>query len=328
MFGAKMAATADSSSGKGLSVSEVTAIEYNRWLVEESHKKAAEERKEKHNAERDYRKEMREKYQQFGSDHMSEYKDQMATAKSEVDNYHKQNLAKGSSVKAEVAALAKQRQEQQAQWQQHGSSLARELGSEQKRRIKSAVGATSTRKREQSQAARAELGELEKARTERRNQAVENRRQLRERIQGQTSDAVTQEAKNTFFEQRKAVGDDTRLAMKQWKDQRSREQEEHVGKALEARAAAKAAKAAAKASLDGVRAQRAQAAKEMRDRKAHVETSGSKFKSEIKHNNKVVHDMMKKEKFVNSSLAKEMKDKATNFAELTRSSPATGSPGE
>lgn len=269
-------------------------------------------------------KEQQSKYQQFGADHMAEYKDQMATAKKEVDNFHKQNLDKGSSVKAEVTALSKARKEQKEQWIQHGSTLSRELGSEQKRKIKSTIGAMSQRKRESSQAVKAELKELENSRTERRNQAVENRRQLREKIQGQTSDQVCQEAKNMFFEQRKTVGDDTRTSMKQWKETRAREQSAHHEKALEARAAAKAAKTAAKASLDGVRAARAQSASEMRSRKKHVEDSGGKFKQEVKHNNKVIHDMMKHQKFVNKTLASDMKEKATNFAELTRSTPATG----
>lgn len=164
------------------SVSEVTTIEYNRWLVEEDNKKEAEERKQKHDAERAYRKEQTDMYVKVGHDHSMEYKDQMETAKREVDNFRKHNLEKGGTVKAEVEALNKTRKAQKEQWIEHGSSLVQDLGSEQKRRIKKELGATSTRKRETSQALRKEMTELEKMRTERRNQAVENRKTLKEQV--------------------------------------------------------------------------------------------------------------------------------------------------
>ena len=329
MWGAKMQQTADSTGnavGKALSVSEVTAIEYNRWMVEEEHKKLAEERKDQHNVERSLRKELRDKYVGLGAEHYREDKEAMKSVSGGLEYHRKQNHDKGSIVKAEVAELTKKMHDQQTSWQQHGSSLAQEFGSDQKRKVKASLTATTARKREKAQAERAQLSDLEKSRTERRNQAVDNRRELRELIQGQTSDAVTQEAKNLFFEQRKVIGDDTRSAMKKWKEERSKQQEKKTSKALEARAAAKAAQQAAKESIETVRAQRSQSAKEMRERKAFVEGSGAKGKAETKHNNKVVHDMMKSQMFVNPILAEDMKAKAgKRYAELTRSAPATGS---
>jgi hypothetical protein len=220
MWGAKMQQTADSTGnavGKALSVSEVTAIEYNRWMVEEEHKKLAEERKDQHNVERSLRKELRDKYVGLGAEHYREDKEAMKSVSGGLEYHRKQNHDKGSIVKAEVAELTKKMHDQQTSWQQHGSSLAQEFGSDQKRKVKASLTATTARKREKAQAERALLGDLEKSRTERRNQAVDNRRELRELIQGQTSDAVTQEAKNLFFEQRKVIGDDTRSAMKKWK---------------------------------------------------------------------------------------------------------------
>ena len=300
-----------------MSVSEITAIEYSRFLVEEEHKRQADERKQKHEVERNFRKEMQERYMQAGANHQAEYKYQMAMAKQEVDNHHRQNLDKGAAVKAEVEALAKARQEQQKLWQEHSSSLARELGSEQKRRIKTQRGSMTTRKREVSQAVRSELSGLEKARTERRNQAVENRKQLRERIQSQTSDQVTQEAKDVYYQQRKAAADDGRASMKKWKEQRQRDLEQHASKALKAREAAKAGKAAAKASLEAAKTARTKAAKEMRERKLQVGSSGSKYRSEIKSHNRVVHDMLKTQKFITPDLAKEMKKRASEAATTT-----------
>jgi len=312
------------------SVSEVTTIEYNRWLVEEDNKKEAEERKQKHDAERAYRKEQTDMYVKVGHDHSMEYKDQMETAKREVDNFRKHNLEKGGTVKAEVEALNKTRKAQKEQWIEHGSSLVQDLGSEQKRRIKKELGATSTRKRETSQALRKEMTELEKMRTERRNQAVENRKTLKEQIATQTSDAVTSEAKDQFYQQRKAVGDDTRSAMKDWKEDRVKQQGLHLDKAAQARAEALNAKRQAKEAIENVKAERAQAAKEMRERRANINQAGGNVKSELTHNKKVVHDMTKRQKFVAPEQATTMKSKLTaaQYEEATRSSkPAeTGSP--
>ena len=61
-------------------------------------------------------------------------------------------------------------------------------------------------------------------------------------IATQTSDAVTSEAKDQFYQQRKAVGDDTRSAMKDWKEDRVKQQGLHLDKAAQARAEALNAK--------------------------------------------------------------------------------------
>ena len=98
------------------SVSEVTTIEYNRWLVDEDNKKQAEERKQKHDAERAYRKEQTLQYVQVGHEHSMEYKEQMETAKREVDNFHKKNLEKGSVVKQEVEHLKNTKKHMKEQW--------------------------------------------------------------------------------------------------------------------------------------------------------------------------------------------------------------------
>jgi len=311
------------------SVSEVTTIEYNRWMVEEDKKKEAEGRKQKHDAERAYRKEQTDTYVKVGHEHSMEYKEQMETAKREVDNFHKSNLEKGTIVKAEVSALNSQKKKHAEQWIEHGSTLAHDLGSEQKRRIKKELGATSTRKREQSKALKSEMTELEKMRTEGRNQAVENRKALREQIAQQTSDAVTQEAKDTFFQQRKEKGEDTRAAMKDWKEERVKQQGQHLDKAAQARAEALNAKRQAKEAIEALKTQRAQVAKEMRERRANINTAGGNVKTELSHNKKVIHDLTKRQKFVQQEQAANMKSKLTpeQYAHSTRSKPAvTGSP--
>jgi hypothetical protein len=283
------------------SISELTTIEYNRMLVEEEHKRQAEERKNKHDAEREYRKQQEDLYRQIGNEHAREYKEQMSAAKEEVQRFQNSNMYKGSTVKAEVESLRSALKSQKEEWMEHGSTLAQELGSDQKKRIKGARGATSTRKRESAGALKKELTELEKMRTERQQQAVENRRQLREKIQAQTSDGAVAESKALFFEQRKATGDDTRTQMKDWKADKQRQQGQYLDKAGAARAEAIAAQKAAKASLDDIKAKKARDAKEMRDRKANMMKSGGAIGEEIKHNKKVVHDMMRKQKFVGNA---------------------------
>ena len=316
-FAASVPPTVRCASLQAPSISEVTAIEYNRFIVEEANKKDAEERKQDHDKERNYRKELEERYQQFGRDHLNEFKGQMETAKREVDNLHNANSEKGRYVKDEVEALRKARKAQQEQWVAHGSALTQEYGSEQKRRIKQQIGATTSRKKEAAAILRKEMGELEKARTERRNQAVENRRQLKERIDSQTNDAATQEAKDTFFQQRKASGDDTRESMKAWKTDRVKQQGQHLDKAAAAREQALQAKKAAKEALEGVKEARALAAKEMRQRKSNIAATGGTIKNEVKHNKKIVHDMMRNQKFVPPT-------QAEGLRKVKSPTPATG----
>jgi len=322
---AKAMSTMSSSTVRG--ESEVTAIEYNRWKNQDRCQTMAEERKQQHENERALRKELQDRYMAHGADHRSEFKEQMEAAKQEVRNLQQHNASKGAEVKSELDSLAKARKKQRDQWQEHGSTLAKELGSEQKRKIKSTMNALSTRNHEKSQAIRSELSELEKAHAELKAQAVNNRKQLRDKVASLTSDAVTQEAKMIFYEQRKAGADETRQQAQKLKQQQKREKSALAEKASTARENAKQAKLAAKASLEGLRAKNAQAAKEIKQRRQNVEAAGGKFKSEITRNNKIVHDMLKKQKFVSPTRAEDMKAKATNFSELTRSSPsaATGS---
>ena len=51
-----------------------------------------------------------------------------------------------------------------------------------------------------------------------------------------TSDAVTQEAKKTFYEQRKTAGDDTRGQMKGWRSDRQAQRKEYLDKASNGKA--------------------------------------------------------------------------------------------
>lgn len=214
---------------------EVTAVEYNRWLVESNAKSQAVQRKETHEQERQLRKELQEKYRMIGHDRSAEHRNQMTAAKSGVDNLHSENLSRGKEVKEEVDALKKAREKQTEMWLEHGSTLARTYGSEQKKRIKSTIGAMSTRKREDAAALKAGVTEQERERAERKQKEVEDAQKLKREILDSTSDAVTREAKDTFFKQRKAGADDTRTDMKAWKDSRGAQKEAYATKAASAK---------------------------------------------------------------------------------------------
>lgn len=337
------------------SVSEVTAIEYNRWLVESEAKKSAEMRKQTHNDERKMRAELKEKYVTIAHDRSAQAKEQMKAAKAEVDNYHSDNLKHGAEVKEEVEALKKLKQAQKEQWLEHGSSLAREYGSEQKQRIKQNIGEMSSKKRGDAAAIKAGNTEAERVRTERKQKEVEDAQKLKRDILDATSDAVTREAKDTFFKQRKEGADDTRKEMKIWKDSRGQQKEAYANKAAgakrevrapsspcrsrsvsparrlprtcthrqipvawypsltlasfarHARIQALAAKKAAKEALESVRKSRAEAAKQMRDKRNNISTSGGKVKSDVISNKKVVHDMTRSRKYVSPAMAAVMK---------------------
>ena len=88
-------------------------------------------------------------------------------------------------------------------------------------------------------------------------------------------------AKDNFYQQRKAVGDDTRKDMKVWKDSRGAQKEQYASKAAAAKAEALAAKKAAKEALDGVKDARLKAAQEMRQKRNNIETNYGKVKTDM-----------------------------------------------
>jgi len=230
-------------------------------------------------------------------------------AKAEVDNYHNDNLRRGKGVKEEVDMLRRARTNQKESWIEHGSQLSREYGSEQKRRIQAAGGEMSTRKGGNAKAVREEVGEMERVRTERQQKELADAQKLKQQIMAATSDAVTQEAKNVAYEQRKAVGDTTRDSMKTWKDSRSAQKEQYASKAAKAKAEAVAAKKAAKDALDAVREARKKAAEEMRQKRNNIETNSGKVKGDLGRTKKVVHDMTKTRKYVSPAAAELMKQR-------------------
>ena len=261
---------------------------------------------EKHSADLKLKAEVKNMYVSQGADHAKEYKEQMSAAKGEVERFHATNLEKGLDVKSEVEFLKKQKEGNKDAWIEHGSTLARELGSEQKKKIAMAKDSTLKAKHDKAQALKSDMKSLETMRTERRNQAVENRKELRSKIQDHTSDGATREAKDIFFQQRKTVGDDKRKSTKEMKGEKMRQQSAHAEKAQGAREAALAAQKAAKAAQEAVKTARSMAAKEMRDRKKSLDEAGGGMKAETAHNKKVIHDLTKKHKYVTQTMAGQM----------------------
>jgi len=299
--------------GASPSVAEVTAIEYNRWLVENGAKEMAVDRKLTHEEERKLRKAMQEKYRTAGNVKQQELKEQMSTAKAEVEAYHQDNLRRGTEVKEEVDMLRRARKQQQNAWLEHGSQLSQELGSEQKRRIKGELTALTTRKGEASKALRAQCQEEERVRGERQQRELEDAQKLKEDIAAATSDQVTQAAKDNFFQQRKAVGDETRVDMKAWKESRGTQKDEYAAKAAAAKAEAQQIKKAARESLQAVSAAKAKAAAQMREKRNNMEVNHKKVKNDLGSTKKSVHDMTKNRKFVTGETVRQadfaLKDK-------------------
>lgn len=291
--------------------SEVTTIEFNRFLVESQAKEAAVERKRVHEEERKLRQELKNKYQSIGASRSAGRSGEMSQAKVEVEHYHADNLAKGTGVKEEVKALLKQKEELNKQYLQHGSELAKEYGSEQKRRIKSTIGELTATKTAAAKAQKEGITELERVRTERKQKELEDAQKLKREIMEKTSDAMVQQSRQVFFDQRKGAADDTRSSAKVWKESRSNQKEQYATKAQQAKAEALQAKKAAKEAIEGVRAARAQAASEMREKRQNIETNFTKVKGDLGKTKKQVHDMTRTRKFVSPEAAAVMRQQKT-----------------
>lgn len=305
-----------------LSISEVTTIEYNRYLVEQNARDLAEQRKQSHDEERKLRTELAEKYKSAGNQSVAELKEQMQLAKAEVANFQADNLKKGSEVKEEVEFLRKIRKEQNEMWLEHGSSLAHELGAEQKRRIQQSRDELVMTKRGNATAIKADVKEMERLRTERQQRMLEDTQKLKKDVAEACGDEVTQKAKGLFLEQRKQVGETTRKDMKTWKESRQAGKEKYAAKASAAKAEALAAKKAAKEALEGVKELRLKSAQEMRDKRNNIETNYGKVKQDVGATKKQVHDMTRQRKYVSPEAAALIKNRK---AVRGGGTPATGS---
>lgn len=294
-----------------IEVSDVTSIEYNRWLVEEGARSLAEERKLTHDEERKLRQALQEQYVQKGSTRAKELKVQMATAKAEVAAHNEDNLRRGAEVKDEVTRLTVQRKTQHEAWLEHGSALSTEYGSELRRKIVKEVQELTTRKLEASKALRTHNKEDEELLQERKARELEDAQKLREDVARATSMEVTRAAKDTFYKQRANVGDQTRDDMRNWKASIGEQRAEYGAKAAAVKAEATAIKRAAKEAQEAVKADRARQAAHMRTKRANIQTNHQKVKSDVKQTNKAVHDKMKTGKYVSPSVAEAMAARRT-----------------
>ena len=287
----------------------MTAIEYNKWLVENDAKEAAIIRKLTHDEERKLRQEMQEKYRSAGQMRAKAIKENRGAGREGVEALQATNAKRGSEVKEQVDALRKTRRKQKDAWLEHSHSLCKELGSEQKARIASQIGAMTTRKSQQSKALRAQYRQEEHARAERKGRERDAAQKLKADIASATSDAVTQAAKDSFYQQRKTVGDATRTDMKAWSEGRKSQKEEYAAKAKAAKLEAAQTKKAAKEALQGVNAAKATAAKEMREKMRNIRTNFRKVKSDLSASKKETHDMTRTRKYVSEEAAEEMRQK-------------------
>jgi hypothetical protein len=293
------------------SVSDVTTIEYNRWLMENGAREGAFERKKTREEEARLRTAMQDKYKTMGKTSVAELKEQMAMAKAEVEAFQKDNATRGKEVKEEVDALRKARKEQTTAWLEHGSQLSAELGKEQKRRIAETIGTMTTRKNAASKALKQQCKDEEKVRAERQQRELEDKIKLKNDMKTGTSDEVTSAAKESFYMQRKQVGDTTRTDMKAWKEGRQEQRDAYAAKAAAAKLEASQTKKAAKEALAAHSAAKAKAAKEMRDKKNNMESNYGKVKSDVGMTKKQIHDMLRTRKFVSKDAAENMRQKKT-----------------
>ena len=209
-----------SSDGNSMRESGITHAKYMKWAVGEERREIGKGvRTEVDNWKRQ-RQQQLEAHKAYGIALKNSMRDQIARDKAVIEEHKERNLAQGKAVKAEVAALKQAKAMSKAQWEFRGRQLAKK-DLEQREKIKQVRGEGSKTLVELSAKVKAEAQGLEEAIVTKKREILEaNRREVAE-IKKQTDDHVTDASKKIFYEQRKQIAENTRLAEEAWISERN-----------------------------------------------------------------------------------------------------------
>jgi len=294
-----------SNEGQSLRESAVTHAKYMKWAV-------GEERREKGNGVRSEIDNWKKQKQQaldahkaYGAQLKASMKDQIIRDKAVIEEHRQRNLAQGKAIKAEIAALKQAKAMSKAQWEFRGRQLAKK-DLEQREKIKAVRGEGSVVLKELTAKVKAEEAALAESIVNKKREILEaNRREVAE-IKKETDDHVTDASKKVFYEQRKSLAENTRLAEEAWVSERNQKTGDFIAKAKANKEEAAATRARAKQIREEIILKRQAEASKMRKEQGEIKEILEKTAIMSATGVKGTHDKLYKNKFVSAEAAQKM----------------------
>lgn len=196
----------------------LTTADFNRWLVTEENWASAEQCRQQHIEGEQFRKARDDKHRERGQARQQDTVEQMKEAKTKVDAHRRTNLEQGSAVKRDVIAW----QESARKDRERYNAWAKDVKEKQLAAHTAVHDEGPARRRAIGKATREEVDEWLAAGRARREREFDERKKFTEKVKTETSDAVIDDAKKTFFLQRKTAAKETQTMVESWATERGK----------------------------------------------------------------------------------------------------------
>jgi len=245
----------------------LTLGEFNRWIITERNWDIAEECREQHIEGEQMRKSRDDRHRERGQIRQQDMVEQMKEAKTKVDAHRRANLEQGSMVKRDVQAWREATLELKQEWAKYGASIKQQQQAVSTTEVRDALQAE---KKQRGAEVKQEVVGLTAASERLKEDALKANKDQAARVRKETADQVTDEAKQTFFNQRKTAAKQCEEQKITWTAERKANREEFLGKVQRLMSASRAARVAAANAKSELLKQRQSEAAQLKVQKAEL----------------------------------------------------------
>jgi len=266
--GQEVVAKEDQGSPAPLQKEFTTKAEHNRWLLTQEKHAVAEQTRQDAKSGSELVKERQRQHATQGLSRQQAAAVQMKKASESVEAHRESNLSLGKAVYEEVAGCRKGASETKEMWASLGKSI-REAQKEANA-VPAAMEALSVSKKAQAKTTRDDDLKVEQTRKEEAEAHLERQRKQAEMVRKATADAVTDDAKRLFYEQRLKSAAATKTDAARWEKERKEEESAFREVQKRRRQKSKLVRAAATKSRQALLTARAEDASAMRAEKKRL----------------------------------------------------------
>merc|ERR1740138_189237 len=195
----------------------------------------------------------------------------MKQAKAKVEEHRESNLEQGKSVREDVQGWKESLQVQAQSWLEHGKSLREKTVTVERQRAER--DALLAMKKKLSAQVKMEVLQLTQDGKVQKDQVLASNREKAGKVRAETAAEVTDAAKKSFFEQRKAAAMDTQKNVKAWEAERKAIRQKFRDESARSKDKSRKIEAQARLSRKQLQEQRAMEAEEIREHKKQVQAA-------------------------------------------------------
>lgn len=280
--------------------SPVSKAKYSKWAVAEGNRKVGDSMRDQHDGLMSQRRETREEFIDAMHGRTEAAKEQREAAAERV-RQHRANMAeRGKQVKSLTNNQMTSKQDLRDQYKQEGARNAQIHGVELRERLVESRAERDEARRLAAQREKQAMFERAEAFQDATSRDIEAKRERVARIREQTRPQVAEESKQMFYYGRKAVADDVRESVGEWKKE---QQANYMSALLRARSNRKSAQDTRKSAFDekiSLQESRRSDATAIRNNIKQIELHREHMKLSEEFTKREVHDEAFENKFVDS----------------------------